>query len=336
MKQIILGQDIAYAAKAGGGTIVDYREIDKLDTGALAVFTERGVLVTSGNVATVLDNQKDVYIAVGNQQYITGSSVDKAKSQLTGMIPRLDSSVTKQVYVSAIGQRTFIGSNGASGAFNQPSTLVAGTEAIVRLTKTTEGLRTIGAIYDNEVKRFSTTVLAGDTITTIANRIIDAINADTNEPFVTATAVGATTGIQLDTIDTHDTFTVSVDGILISATRTENALTGSNSRAITYAKGASWQMQQLELEYSTERGNTNQIWLAQFYYKTPSLVVSGATYDTYTIAYGIKRKVSFEVQLASHQEIVVAMPQGATQQSAFETIIAELFSMTNSPIETGS
>lgn len=315
MKQILVNKSIAYAAKTGGGTIAGINEIGLLDTGAVAVFTANNVLVTAANCATVSVDVKDFYVAVGNQA--AGS-----KTYVSVLIPRMLLDYRKQAYVAPVKQVSFVGSDGTIGAFNM-GTLVAGTEAFMRITDTTPGLRTLGSVYENEVKRYSTLVITGDTETAIANRLITAINADPIS-IVVAAAVGATTGISLTSKLFGTTFNVSLDGTLIYSTREvpEAALPGA-SVAVKYGEGTDSQISALELTYSTERGNDNQIHIPQYYYSVPSNVVVGATYDTYTFAWNGKRTIGTGGQSTYRYETIVAMPNGATQQANWETIMVE-------------
>lgn len=316
MKQMLVTKSIAYAAKAGGGTISGINEINLLDTGAIAVFTATNVLVTAANVATTSVDVKHFYIAVGNQ---TAAS----KTYISQLIPRILLNYIKRAYVAPVKLVKFIGSDATIGAFNMP-TLVAGQSAFIRITDTTPGLRTTGTVYDTEVKRYEYIVQTGDTATIIANKLIAMINADLDS-IVVATAVGSTTGINLTAKNFGTTFSISLDGVLISSTKEEpeSALPGS-SVAIKYGEGTSDQISALELTYSTERGNDNQIHLPQYYYNIITNVVGGATYDSYTFAWNGRRDTSLGEQLTYRFETVVAMPAAATQQANFETIMLEL------------
>lgn len=327
MKQILVNKSIAYGAKTGGGTISGINEIDLLDTGAVAVFTEMNVLVTAANAPVVSPDVKNFYIAVGNQ----GTD---SKTYISSLIPRMLLNYSKKDYVAPVKQVSFVGFDGAIGAFNF-GTLVAGTEAFMRITDTTPGLRTLGSVYENEIKRYSTVVAVGDTDTLIANRLIAAINADPDS-IVVAAAVGATTGIELTAKEFGTTFNISLDGIMIYTTREEptSTLPGA-SIAINYGEGTVEQVTALELQYSTERGNDNQIHLPQFYYKVTTNIVAGETYDIYTYSWNGKRSTSLGNQDTYRYEVLVAMPDGALQQANFETIMLEFVgNFENS--ETGS
>ena len=318
MKQILVSKSIAYAAKVGGGTISGINELNLLATGAIAVFTENNVLLTALNVATESPDVKKFYIAVGNQ-------ATESKTYVSSLIPRMDLDYRKIAYVAPIKLKKFIGYDGttAGTAFNM-GTIVAGTEAFIRITDTTPGLRTMGSVYENEIKRYSTLAVTGDTATTIANRLIVNINNDPDS-IVVASAVGSTTGIQLLAKEYGTTFAISLDGILINASKVEpeGAITGV-SVAITYGEGTSGQIAALEEAYSPERGNSNKVHLPQLYYKVPSNVEDGETYNIYEYLFNGKRTIALGNQDTYRFEILVAMPDGATQEANFETIMSEI------------
>lgn len=326
MKQILVNKSIAYAAKVGGGTISGINEINLLDTGAVAVFTDTNVLCTAANVSTVSSDVKNFYIAVGNQQ--TGAD---SKTYISSLIPRMLLDYKKKAYVAPVKLIKYIGYDGttAGTAMNYPS-LVAGQEAFVKIVDTTPGLRTLGSVYENEIKRYSYLVKTGDTATIVSDALIAAINADSDSIVVAASVggTGSTTGIELTAKEYGTTFSIALDGILNSATKEEpegdTATKVGVSVAMKFGDGTSDQIAALELTYSTERGNDNQVHIPQYYYKTPSNVVDGTTYDTYTYSWNGKRTIGLGNQDTYRFEVIVAMPGSATQQANFETIMVEL------------
>lgn len=328
MKQILVNRSIAYAAKVGGGTITK-NEINLLDTGAIAIFTEAGVLVTAANAATALDDVKKFSIAVGNQNAAS-------KSIISVPIPRVGTDYTKQIYVAPVQLTKFIGNDGTIGALNYP-TLIAGQEAFIKIINTTSGLRTVGAVEEQEIFRHSTVVKTGDTAAAITLRLIADINANPDR-IVNATGVNSNTGINLTTIVIGTTFSIALDGILINATVEQPEGTVGSSVAMKFGENTSDQILSLEDLYSVERGNMNRISLPQLYYTANNLTVSGTTYDTYTFKYNGVRQIATGEQNTSPFEIIVAMPVSATQQANFETIMLEMFGgvFSTSPIEQGT
>ena len=327
MKHILVNKSIAYAAKVGGGTITK-NEINLLDTGAIAVFTEEGVLVTAANAATVLDDVKKFYMAVGNQ-------AAASKSIITVPIPRTGTNYTKTEYLAPVQLVKFVGNDGTIGALNYP-TLIARDEATLKIIDTTPGLRTIGSVSRQEIFRYGTSVRTGDTAAAITLRIIANINADPDR-IVNAAGVNSNTGISLTAIGAGTTFSVALDGILINATVEQPEGTVGASVAMRFGKGTYDQVASLEDLYSVERGQTNRTHLAGLYYTANSLAVAGATYDIYTFTFNGSREISTGRQETYHFDILVAMPDAATQQANFETIMAEMFGglVATSPAEIG-
>lgn len=318
MKQILVNKSIAYAAKLGGGTIANIKELNLLDTGAVAVFTDGNVLITAANCATVTIDTKAFFVAVGNQ-------ATASKTYVSSLIPRMNLSYIKQAYVAPVKLVKYIGYDGttAGTALNLP-TLVAGQEAFIKILNTTPGLRTMGSVYENEIMRYSYVVKTGDTATTIVAALVASINADPNT-IVVAAAIATPFGISLTAVDYDTTFSIALDGILNNATKEEPE--GANpgvSVAMKFGEGRDTQISALELAYSVERGNDNQVHIPQYYYNVVSNVVLGANYDTYTFAFNGKRTTSLSEQSTYRYEIVVPMPVGATQQANWETMMLEV------------
>jgi hypothetical protein len=332
MKQILIGRSIAYGAKVGGGTISGINEINVLDTGAFAVFTDNNVLVTTVNAATVLPNSKNIIIAVGNQ--LAGAD---SKTKITVPIPRVGTNYQPQAYVAPVKVVKFIGNDGTIGSLNLP-TIVAKQEAFIKITDTTLGLRTLGTVYENEVKRYSITTVTGDTNITILTKLIAQINNDPDS-IVVATAVGASVGINLTAKDFGTSFDIALSGILENSTIEEReGATPGASVALNVGRGTTSQIAALEDSYSVERGNTNRTHLPQFYYKNPSLVTAGANYDTNTITFRGSRNTSLGMQDTYLQEIVLALINGSAQATTIATIMAEVFggAMSTSNVEPGN
>lgn len=332
MKQIIVAQEQVYAAKVGGGAITTLKECNELLTGAIAVFTKSGALVTTVNMATVLDDVKEFYFIVGNQQ---SGAAEKAK--ITVPIPRYACDYTKSAYVAPVKLTKFVGSDGTIGSLGLP-TFVTGAEFSLKITDTTSGLRTLGATYSQEVFRYSYVGKSSDSNNTSITALIAAINADPNR-IVNATVVGSQAGINLTTINTGVTFSISLDGALAGATVEQPEGTVGSSVAINYGIGTSDQVAALEDAYSAERGNTNRTYLNGLFYKNPSLVVSGETYNMYTFDYStaVNNAMSGPIP-TSKMEVVVAVPNGTAVATSFETIMAEIFAglVATSPAETGA
>lgn len=322
MNQIIIGKNVAYAAKIGGGTIADYKEVGSLAAGAIAVFaSESNTLLTAANVVASMADKKGVYIAVGSGDATKGAD-------LTIIAKRLGTDYRKQAYVAPVKVFKVIGEGATNGGatppgdLNEPATLVVGDEAFIRITDTTPGVITT----NTHIKRYSYTVRTGDTIAIVVAALVAAINADTDS-IVTASDI-ASAGIGLVAKNFGVNFAISLDGILINSTidEAENPLSVSDAIAINYGKGTYAQVAQLEALFSPQQGNTNKVYQPSLWWTKAAKADSAATYDTYVISWmGTKeRTVSASLSTVAH-EIIVAMPPAATQQAAFESVMAEVF-----------
>lgn len=322
MKSIVIGKDsVAYAAKIGGGTIAGVKEVNLLADGAVAVFTDKGELVTAANVATILIDKKGVFYAVGSGSATTGAYV----TTVTG---RLGANYKKVAYVAPVKSKKYIGYDGttAGTALNLP-TLIAGAEAFIKIVDTTKGLRTIGSVYTNEVKSYSYVVKTGDTDTTIVTALVNDINNDPTS-VVTAAIVSTspTLGISLEHKEFGGTFTISLDGILTSATKEEpEGATPGVSVAMKYGEGTYAQILAQEEMYSTSRGNTNKVYQPKLWYSVASMGVVGETYDQYNVSWTQYHNREIGSQATTNQEIIIALPNGATAQATFETIMAQVY-----------
>lgn len=320
MNQIFVGKSIAYSAKVGGSTIAGMNEIDLLDTGALAFFTEDGVLITNANKATALVDKEKILVAVGNQ--LTGSA---AKAFISVPIPRGQGKVRyeKVAYVAPVKLTKFVGSDGTIGALNMP-TFAVGNIAAIKITDTTLGLRSMGAIDKQEIFRYEYEAIPGDTNNTMITKLIAKINADSDCP-VNATVVGSQAGINITADNYGTTFTIGLDEALIGATVEQPEGTIGSSVAMVAGTGTSDQVLALEDTFSAERGNTNRLWLAGSYYSNPSLVTSGATYNQYTIHWSGERSSSTGPQFTYKFVCIIAAPAAGTQETILEAILLQIF-----------
>lgn len=322
MNRIIIGKNVAYAAKIGGGTIAGVTEVNQLAAGAIAVFaSESNVLLTAANVVASIADKKGVWVAVG--------SGDATKGADTSIITkRLGVDYRKKAYVAPVKAFKVIGegaTNGGAtppGALNEPATLVAGDEAFIRITDTTPGVLTTGT----NIKRYSYVVRTGDTIAIVVAALVAAINADIDS-IVTATDI-ASVGIGLVTKNFGVTFAITLDGILSASTidESENPLSVTDSIAIKYGNGTYAQVAKLEDLFSAQLGNTNKVYQAGLWWSKTAKADSAATYDMYVISWmGTKERPSSGSLPTVAHELMVVMPPAATQQAAFESVMAEVF-----------
>lgn len=316
MKQVIISRNIAYAAKLGGGTITSPNDV--LDTGAIAVFTEKNELVTVANAATILVDKKKIYVAVGNQ-------LDpNSKTIITVPIPRFGSDYAKKAYTAPVKQVKYIGFDGTTSgtALNYP-TLVAGDSSFLKIIDTTLALRTIATDF----KRYEVVIKSGDTAATITAAMVLAINNDP-ESIVVAAGVSTNTGISLTSKLFGATFELAIDGALGNATivEAESTTTPGVAVAPTYGEGTYDLVLGLEDLANVERGDTNRLIQQNKWFHINSLAVAGTTYNVYTIVWTGRRPMALGEQTTYMQEVKICVPSsGTTPTTAFETIMAEVF-----------
>jgi hypothetical protein len=315
MKELFIGSAaVAYAAKDGGGTISGYNEVDLLDTGAVAFFTEDGTLITTATTPASIANVKQFYATVG-QVDVDGNKIAK-RSQL---IDRDAFHRSYCAYVAPVKQAKSIGFNGTAGSLNLPGTLVAGTTAYF----------SVGIQYEGEEPhvgwgRYEYLVKTGDVEADVVAGLVAAINNDTN-PYKkwTANAEG-TTGVTVTADEYGKVLDIAVDGILIDADR-------STKTEITYGKGTPSQVKEYETLAAIENGDTNRVVLPQYFYSHPSQVDLAATYDLYTIQWKSEHRTSSFPKDGYIKEFVLAIPDGAQEDdinTIFTTIL--LFGPTTS------
>lgn len=317
-QQILIGRNIAYAAKAGGGTIASFNDMNLLDTGAIALFTDRNELLTVANMVATLTDRKRIFIAVGNQ--IDASS----KTIISSLIPRLGTDAFKKAYVAPVKTIKYIGFDGTTGgtALNYP-TLVVGNSAFIKIEDTTTGLRTYGI----EVKRYESVVKSGSTAATITADLVTQINNDPDS-IVVAAGVSSNTGISLTAKLFGETFSIAASGILSNATivQAESTTTTGVAVAPTYGEGTYDLVRGMEDLANIERGDTNRLIQQNKWFSTTSLAVAGTTYNVYNYNFNGRRNTSLGEQNTYNQLIRVAIPSsGTVPTTAFETIMAEVF-----------
>ena len=299
---------VAYAAKVGGGTIADKKELDLLEIGATAIFTEDGTLVTTATTAASIALVKQFYIAVGE--------IDKDGANQTKLSRPIDRAAfhrTYCAYVAPVLHSVFVGydSVGTTGGLNLPATLIPGTVAHLDV-----GIEYDGLVPHTHWGRYEHYVVTGDTATTVTQGLVDAINADI-APYAKWTAAlagaGATLSILITATEVGSVLLTATDDILQQATR-------GTQVAITYGKGTAAQIAEYEDAQNTENGDTNRREFRSQFFSKPSQVVSTATYNTYTFEWNSEHRAGGAVINGYVKEAVIAVPTGA-QATSLATVV---------------
>ena len=311
-------------------------QIDQLDAGAFAVFTDNNVLLTAANANTVfttLPDKKEIYFAVGLGDAVIGAKVSQK-------VNRQDIDIYRANYVAPVAPVTFIGQDsGGTGALNLPA-LVAGDEAIIRVEDTSAG--TFPAPFSSK-NYCSYVVKPGETATTLLAAIVAKFNANPDK-VATLAVIGTTLGISVTGNTAGMTMAVSADGILNNATKEENGVGASVASVIGNGTGA--QVLELELDYDTEEGDTNRVMQPSVWWKVNKQSVAVTKYDLLNIHWGQYKADPITSQKASNQQIIIASPDTAIGGSGvdgsgfnltdFLTVLSEAFGANRVNAETGS
>jgi hypothetical protein len=330
MYNALIAKDATYAAKTGGGLISGINELDLLADGAIAIFTERNVLVTAATTAAALLGVQQFWVAVGSYQASPVDGVNKAYIRKSYSIDR-DAYVQEYcAYVAPVLQRTIVGEDGAgNGDMNLPTTLIAGTTADISIVDTSDGTH-----QPNMVKHYDHVVTTIDTKQTVIQALADAINADP-QSIVTATVLlntGVKVGLQLDAKTLEGTFKVGTDETIRYADKFYDI---NGGLVVNYGKGTPAILSRLEKRGQiASQGSGNYQYLQNKFFAVDSVVGSTATYNTWNFMWTQEARANSITSMnVTEQESLLAVPSGAATLLAALTTIFGVLSLGQS---TGS
>ena len=298
----LVGKNIAYAAKKGGGTIADANEMDLLDVGALALFTEDNRLI---NLAALPAAVAAVLVGVHQVFWAVGRTTDVYISQ---KIDRDPFHRVKCAYLAPTLQVTTI------TTFGFPVTITAGQELELAVSVPQEGIEP--AV---EIQRYSLSTTAVDTPTTILNKLVAKINATpANKLYVTAAVTVPGTTITLTAIKKNMTFDVSLNGLI------ENAVATVSTPAV-FSQGDGDDLMPLEEEFRTMRGHTSRVKWADKLFTQPTELVAAATYVQYIWQWEQEARSSLNSQNAVIKGVQLVIPSGAAVIGQLDALYATIF-----------
>jgi len=331
MRQILITLGDVNYAYDGADDITGADEITGLANGALACLESDGTLVDD----TLPNITKDaIYFALGRS--VGGPMI-------TPIIDIASLAYKKVAYAAPVAKVVCLGSNTDAGTtynLNLPSSPVVGTTAQLTVINQDK------PHHDRTRERiYSHTVVTGDTAASIAAALIAAVNADTLA-IVTSAEVDTTNhdGFKLTADTAGNNFDVVCDGILANADVLEYkeikhagtaGVTAGYSAGLTavvvansLGSGTPAQIRELELDYSTELGNTGLQSRGVDLYSAASRVVSSATYTTYFITWTTPSDNPLIPKANMTQQLVIAVPSGDTAAgkniAALDAILASL------------
>ena len=310
MFEILVTKSTTYAAKTGGGVISGITEVHLLAEGAMAVFTNENELVTAANASTIFENRPSFYIAVG------ANNTTNIGSKLSQPINRSNVNYTRREYAAAVKQKITVGEGAdASGDLNF-GTLVAGTYVRYRIFDVTNAVTP-----PDKIERYEYKVKTGDTESIVIAAIAALINAKSTIAVATLQGgVGTYVGMFLTAKNYYQSLEVTGDDVAIDST-IDYTTTARGSVVMDFGVGMGTQVAALEEEYSAYEGNTSKVHLASSYFSGTKMADVAGTYDMYNFTWQTIKRSSIKNVPATTQELVVAIPDGGTQQSTFGTIM---------------
>jgi hypothetical protein len=317
--QAIVALDKAYAAKIGGGTIAGLQELHLLDDGAIAFFTQHGVLIPLLAVAADISSITHVWVAQGMPD-------NTNNLRRTVLMERAAYWVNTQAGVAADAQVSAVGLSG-TGSLNLPGTLLNGTYATITIVNKTEG-----DIRPGSLKRYEVPVVSTDTATTIINKLVAAINADT-ERIVTAANTGPNTGISLTALDVNTVFRVGVDGVLANATVHEFGITGTTDGP-EQGRGTPDQVRRLVAETAISDGDSLRgegfrysSVAAGWWNVVESTIPSDALFTITTIQWKSENQAAGDVVQIGMPLVYICVLEGGAEADEIGTLLEEIFSL---------
>ena len=311
---VVAKPTVAYAAKTGGGTIANIYEINLLAPGAIAIFTEENVLVTTSTSAGSLVGTQQFWIACG--------SLDGRAAIKTAPIDRNAFHQLKTAYVAPVKQVTIVGENSAgNGSLNLPVTLVTDTSAFLRIAEIT------GTYQAGDKLTYEVPVAVGETQHTLVAKMVAMINNNVQSIVVAAPVVdtGVNVGITLTAKDFGVAFEVGYAELFANATIWKNG--NGTSVTVVQGQGTLAQLTQLEQEADiTTRGKSASMGQQHLWWKQPSeLTFSGGTnFVTYNFKWKSELSMGAYVKDAGVNHAIVAIATGDGLIATFDTILALL------------
>lgn len=314
-QKTLIAKDLAYAAKVGGGTIAGAHELHLLVDGAVAVFGENNVLLTTATTVGSIAQLQNFYIVVGSGT--AGANATGVPFHKSEMINRDAFVQSFCPYAAPVLQKTVLGDDNAGGGFslNLPITLVPGTEATVGVVDTSSGnVQGLQKVWATHV------ITASDTPATVLASLVNQLNSNYRNPAV-VTILGANVGLLFTAKDVEKTFKIYSDGILINADKSYGT-TSTVSATGFIGDGTPSQVLALEKESMIHRGSFNYAMFQELYFKEPYKTDAAATYSAWVWQHNnIARPGGGAIVNVNQPVTYLFVPSGATTLLANLTTI---------------
>jgi len=301
MKHIIVTNQVYGYDGASSNTVLTTDNINALDTGGLAIFNHAtGAIVASGTSLGATPNQTYMF-AVAN------GADGTVKPDIISIQWNKVKKITKKAVVAAAAKVMAFGDTTKPLAFGDIVANSTYTLVIEDLEK---------SIHDITRKKYYTVVsVSGDTATTLVNKLVAKVTADSNQT-VTAAAYDTNKGIKFTGAVGKDFRIQALDdlasvGWVIESAKSDNSAAfingiyydGSTTPTLTVKYGATpllagvdykpytpgfgtyAQIKSIVEELSSHKGDTKSTYRTTAFYNANTNLESGATYVLYDIEY---------------------------------------------------
>lgn len=307
MFELLINKSTLYAKKRGvAAAISGIKEVNDLDEGAIAVFTNKQELVTAANASTIFENRTGFFIALGGNQTTIPVTISELvdRNQVISYLEQAYIAPVKQVIAVGVAD---IETNDGIG------TIVAGDYAYMRIVDRSEG-----TIPVDTIERYEYKIKAGDTASAIFQSFVAQINARVGGLGTAVIKSGTFDGFKYTVAEFGKTVEITFDGVA-SDIPVDYTNTSNGAVIINYGSGSPSHVATIEEEYSPILGNTNKIFQSGQWFKRPSRVDSAVTYILFTLCHQGVKQGAITTQNTLKKQMVIAIPTGATQLSVFRT-----------------
>lgn len=274
MNRLYVLKDVAYAEKVGGGAIASVKELADLVPGALALFNEKGELVTAANTGTTLPDSKVVQAAVG-----------RAEDSQVLVIPRMGVNANLgeyRAFVKPVIKVTPVATSGEG-------------ELVVKVSDTSFNSNTNIATVNVSVWK-----KAGESHADAIAKVVAKLNAGS---LVTAATADAGANFTVTPKENGVVIEVSVGGLI------EGAVISTETDMV-YGQGLGSDVLQMEKDASVEEGNGNYIDYTEEFYKRQMEADPSANYDIATLSWEGTHSSPSTTKVVMHNTLSIACVDG--------------------------
>lgn len=275
MNKLYVLKDVAYGEKVGGGVVASVKEIPDLVPGALAIFNEKGEVLTVAGASAALADSKDVQIAVGRAE----------DSQLLVVNRKAINSIVRgnyRAFIKPVIKVTPVATSGEG-------------ELVVKVSDTSFNSNTNIATENISVWK-----KAGETHVQAIAKVVAKLN---NTSLVTAATADAGVNFTITPKEDGVVIEVSVGGLI------EGAVISTETDMV-YGQGLGADVLQMEKDASVEEGNGNYIDYTQEFYKRTMETNTSVNYDMITLAWNGVHSSPSTTKVVMHNNLTIATVNG--------------------------